>query len=884
MAEDGRPPAGAAGPAPGSSTGHTHPVGALFRGQYDHDEHAARPKHQLHGRKGGGFDVRHEKDETSLSLEGGIGAERTQSSRHEVVDPEGEVARAKEDRRSLKAGIVMEDGKLGVGASGRHRTETEADGAKRATERDGSVKLTDEGMEAEGSLTKEAEKGGLKRSFSSKGGVSLNVEARPIPGTLPLKYTVTTTLRASLSLGGGGGPEAELDKEGKKENAHERADALGRGEEAEEKDDEPKAGLSASVGVSGSAALSHTRVLSGAELDLYLDAAERAEAGNPASGEYPELGHLAKLNLLASEIGRGAGAGDAAAVVGGASSAAAMAPGESQSLVLRGKGELKGGGEVGGEALGVGVEGSASMSLSREVKVAAKNVEGRDVVEVTVRFLDETDSALGASGKLAGGGAGHERSRGKSDESAAVFLLDPKDPGYSDAYAKIVGAWTRAQLDAVAKDPELAAPVCDPAHRQRLVSRTVGTGDHEGRESSFDVHGVGLSLGKGSSGSHRTTEAAGGVTDTFSGEGSTESKLGVKKTPIVSAGNRTEVEATVGPDNEVSAEMTNERESKNLLSSLWDWLVSEDPSSGHSLERLERELKKAHTHLAEVKLSPDDVDVLVERAGDRDTWMKCARSPRILEPWLRLGAELVSPHPGAEWEKIDPVRAAALARAQALAAFMRNDPDATHDAVHFALARYGERVGDAGAAVIGEASEWPSSLARVRDTLERTEELLEHAGPADARTHAATLATIATAVQLNQDFDSPAVKASMLVRIDRLRAEAMERAGAGAGEGEAGEAETAMRARRIYHRQEADLFASVGALLAQPSSRSGSLRTAHALEQADMLHKSWPSPPSGDGDGDGPSAASGRDEPVGPDPDVGRLGELRHEFHAKYGG
>src|SRR5215470_4290067 len=262
-------------PAPHGAGQNPKGAAALFHGQYDgapahaHAAQAPAPAPAPEGPKpfavhrldDDGLSLGRGKKRDEVELHGAGGTERTSSasaavelgggarvaasreSRREDFDAEGKTVRAHEEKSSAKGGVVWEDGKLGVGASASKRKETSAGGVTRARERDVSASVTDEGVAVDGKLGKEIEKGGVKRTFSLGGGLGMDVDVKPIPGQVPLAYTVTTTLHAGLRLGGGAGAEDELDEEAHHLKSENKAERRLKGKGADEhKEEEPKMG------------------------------------------------------------------------------------------------------------------------------------------------------------------------------------------------------------------------------------------------------------------------------------------------------------------------------------------------------------------------------------------------------------------------------------------------------------------------------------------------------------------------------------------------------------------------------------------------------------------------------------------------------------------
>lgn len=636
---------------------------------------------------------------TSVKVGGGLMVEDTRKHEQSVGAPGQEIKSG--SGQTFGGGLVAKgDGEYGVGGS-MALEDTTAAGTTYMKE---SKQLTNEGYYAQSELGGKTTRGGGAGKPTVDGGVkvsvdrSFTVESRPVKGSDPPMTDLVVTIRAGGTFGANAGVKGE------------NADG--------------KLGASAEGAIGGSAALVFTHRLDPEEAEEYLGALDDVEAGQSPAGDHPELGLLARMQVVGDQLAEGDGA-NALAVVD-ATGARSLGSGDSVELTLTGtasaKGELGGspkGGDVGTGA-GLTVNGGASAEGSRKVKVSSVTDEdGRKLVELTVAFSSTTGWNAGAKGTYGAGTMGGSYATSATEGESVTFRLDPEAQDYDfDAiYDTIVRAATLSELRALEKDPAIGQ------HATKLVQSDAGS-EAVGGTAGLALGGVvtgELGLSNKQSHTNDLEIGPGGVGGAFTGANESKGSFSVNGVAVASATS--------------TAQATTQRKADSMSIELEEAESGSGPgaqgmpSVGDVLaDGPKKALEKALTDswsrvLKGTTLSDRDVRALFGRARDETLWSRCAEfaSPRVYLAWMGLAEDLVAPSSRPDLAEIDERGAAEVAQLQAIAVFVERHGEPAIDVLRNATHHWGQGVGEweQSGEDLGSTFEWPEGIVRQRDEFEK---------------------------------------------------------------------------------------------------------------------------------------------------------------------
>lgn len=674
---------------------------------------------------------------------------------------------------------LADDGTAMSTTSGSRQVERRhADGSTTTVGVSGSTSVGQDRVEGQADLRVQETEGGVTAGVTVSPSGKLRVQVSRIEGTNPPRFQLVVTLSAAVRARGTLGTS-------------EAGSTGGRGH--------------ASANAGGSLTFRHR--LSAEETRRYIREMHRADRGVEPEWGLPEFRALLR-SARATESGGDASLGDVVAATMGGSLAdmAELSEGDAVELTTEAGFEGGAGADAGSATEGVGVSASMGTQWQRKLSRTIIMVDGQRRVRIAVD-LEQTTTASGDA-RVAGGGAsagaGGTITRGTGE--GVTMVLDPTNPSHAAIYAAAVDVSDRAALRRLrASATRLGvlgarreSTTETDASRVRVAAGAVGiqTGDTSTYEESREVGPEGVS---GSAEGSRGQTAAlavgdtrvlhGGTTGTTRGSVDDEGRVEVDVEDTTTANDPARVARRV-------ARQAAERAEDGELG-----------AASQALAGLRSVLSEEFTHVRGIRLT--ELDTLTQRAGHARNWSR-ARAPRpdrdFILAWRALAGRIRHPAVRADERNVDPDVARKLAIVRALANFTRQwGTDATAS-LRNVMRRWGRRISTDDD--IGEAYEWPSSLAasrtqfgRVRSQVRELDRRLRSMDASGRRRHCRALAKRLQDIQraINDhagDFDDAAVRTEMLDRIDgmittiqrRRRAEETRRA-AGGGEREADDRE-----------------------------------------------------------------------------------------------
>lgn len=663
------------------------------------------------------------------------------------------------------AGAIVSEDETGGRFGRTRRSETTAHGVTTARESSTAVELTDRrvgGSHTRGGEIRDGDTRGTAR-VSADGSFAIDVE--PIDdGSGRFRLTFT------IHVGAGG--------------------RLGATHEAESGD---RGSFSIEGRASARGDLVTSRIISEADAQQYLQAADRADRGEQVS-DPPEFGRLARLRAA----GEGADALlRSTAILGGANAASSMTNGESITLDT----EVGVGGDVslGGTAEGmvggsVGVGGDARWR--RTVQIERTTIAGLPRVRLTVTYQDQTEAHVTASASLADVGAARVRgARERGDTDSVQFVLDPDGPEYGTRYAAIVGTMDRTQLRALER--EYASDV--------RASRHASTGAEELEYEGGPTSSAGVGM------RDRTTRGD-DVTTTMDAdgnpigleadiEGGTESDLRIRAGDhnIDVMGHTESAHGTVDLEHGTRVDIEARDDHSDPLAVIADGAdaFSEADARGrvalvvaHTPAEHLRNALQQFSHTWGYHLDGSDLEAMGRRAGDAAGWSACCIVPNldVRNAWSALRAALARARPDEAQAEIDRAAAMDIARLRALSTWMQQAQGDGAECIERVLRRWGESsTHEVSDDRLGAGYEWPVSLrheheryttlvtqaAAIRDRFERA--LARPDGNTEAHEHYGEvtrgLTTVLLAVRASTDFTSESRRSEMMREIEQHSAE-----------------------------------------------------------------------------------------------------------------
>jgi len=623
----------------------------------------------------------HKKTSTSsISLKGGPAVGHVRKDEEKRLD-------GSEDSKSNGGSLQMTGGKLvATGTTGSRSKDANG----KVVERDASVSFDGDGAKASASRSDGIEKDHFEAKVTTSANGNFTVTAVPVKGPPP-GVKLTTTISGGAALKGA--------TKVKKNGGAEREGAW--------KDGAGKASAGGHIGGGVSATYTHTRMLSVAEAQSYLNSVDSIDKGGQASGSAPELTTWAKMKA----IGDNGGAEKLAAVMGGSDSARSMRDGDAVSMEL--SGHIEGGvdSSLSGSGVNLGAGLSGKASRTRKVTVA----RGKDnVVKVTVNFSSASESTLSGSGGAGSASSTVSKTDGSSKGRGVSFTLNTEDPSYDSKYSRILGTMTESGLQGLQK--ELAKDVTGRSFAKGKKSAIAGTGD-------VGIGGIGI--GQSNETNEEVQLEGKDASGEFTGKGGQNASLNVGGVKVLGSDDEASVSAKVSKDGNVSVDIKQAHTENGLGVPDGMALPDDLESLGEQallLTQLGEKVQKAETSLRGYRLSGQALTSLVGRAGDHGNWVQCAAlHPKSIGSWMTLRGALLSPRSDPEWAKVDPEQAARLARARALAEFAGATGTDGAQVIENALRHWGEGTfgGEAGVA-LGLGYEWPADIAKHKPTFDAT--------------------------------------------------------------------------------------------------------------------------------------------------------------------
>ncbi|MFK7928019.1 MAG: hypothetical protein AB8H79_07505 [Myxococcota bacterium] len=683
-----------------------------------------------------GTDSTHTIDKSTTTLD-----LKNKSLGHEVsIDEKG--PGKKERKESVSGDVAFKDGKL-VGSaktSERHRSESGAFKEKSSTT---SVDKDGISHNAESSAGQEGDHFSNKTKVSRSG--AFKVVVNTLPGDPPT-YSLTTT----ISLGGRLGGEASGSRRGE----------AGRENSFTDGDKDAKAGLNASGGLSAN--YTRTRTLTAEEAKSYLASVDAVDAGGAPSSNLPEFGAWAKLKAAAEQNDSGA---ELASAVGSAGGSKEMRPGESLSLELGA--DVEGGANASVD--GVGATVSGKLAWKRTVSIARG---AGDEVVVTVSRVDESGSTVGATASSGHASGGASRTSAASKGEAVKIRLSTKDPSYDSKFDAITGAMSLGQVRELKK-----------RYQADLIAFERTNSESSQDQGNVDLPGVSFKVGDKSAYQDKVSvDKDGGASGSFTGSAGSNADLEVGGLKATGSERSTSITAEVDAGGDTSVDIENKEVERSLTAV--DPKLEGDVGDLDKLAKLKTAVQKAETRLSGYRLSTSDLDALVERAGNRVLWEKCANSSAY-GAWMGLASGLRSPKADPEWSQIDADQARRLARAKALAKFAQaTGPDGAK-CLDNALRHWGEGSYSLEQEDLGEGYEWPPSIqakkatytqarkdvdgfqARFDGWLDLPDGLAREIDAMESLSH--TLTGLQQAIEGANDYADPALRAELLQALSTAR-------------------------------------------------------------------------------------------------------------------
>jgi hypothetical protein len=686
---------------------------------------------------------------------------------------------------AISGGLIVAANETGLRLGGTGRSEQETNGTTTQSETSGALEITDRRVGASRTHERQLRRGSGTASARASADGSFSIDVQPIADGSG-QYRLTFTIH--IGVGG----RSELS----------RRPESGDGWRA-----------SGSVTGTGRGDLVTTQVVSEAEAQRYLEAADRAERGEAVSNP-PEFSRLGRLRAA----GQGADALlRSGAMVGSSSSAAAMADGE--SIVLDMEVGVAGNASVGGTRSGVsgGVEvgGSGSVEVGgaanwrRTLQVEHITLAGRPRIRLTVTYHD--DSELHAGGSLAVAGmaarARHQQESGTTD--SVQFVVDPAAADYSDRYHAIVATTDRTQLRALAA--QYAQDVTRVRHADTAAHETeyqVGRpnamiGPRTRTTSSNDV-----TIVNNGEGNPLSLEA------TIEGGSDSDVRVRAGDHNIDVLGHSDTVRGELDPDRGMRVDVEASEQHIDPMAAITDGsrAMAEADGRGRAALVLARtptehllNALREFNNVSGYHLSEADLERMSERAGDVENWGHCCSvpDPDVLDAWRRLRGALAQPRPDAVEARVDRTAAINLARVRALSTWMQSSNGHGLECITRVLRRWAESAThEVSAERLGSGYEWPVSLRdalsiwsgpvttqRPTTLLARTEfhsmqrryesALARPLGATEVATFHHSLLTdfdiVLAQVRSNTDFTSEARRSELLLEISQRRADILVR-------------------------------------------------------------------------------------------------------------
>ncbi|HVK78951.1 MAG TPA: DUF4157 domain-containing protein [Kofleriaceae bacterium] len=705
---------------------------------------------------------------TRVVIDEGVQGSRRRERRHVLTDGAG-VEHEDVQVRERRGGIVADENGWGVtGGTTRRDSQRHGDDEEDSVERRRDLTIRENGVSGATATDRDFRRGartfGTRTSVDGSFTIDIEQQNRETPPTYRLVFTIHVGVAGRVQGQHGGG-----DRRGVRAGGH--------------------------VGGSASADLVLRRTLTAEEAEQYWSEAQRAERqGAAARSALPEFERLARIRAGIDNADQLANAG---AIAGSPDAARQMDDGEESELTIRGG--FTAGGNLGHRGAGhdVGVEGEIAEGWLRRVLVSRTTVGGQPRVRITVTYERDESWHVGGQAGVGGGGptVGVRRGGSSGDGESVRFTLDPGATGFDQQYATIVRTTGRDELRALADDPAYQAAV-DYTER----TEEDGSSGHE-----QIAQGAGVRVARTGHYDERVRRGRDGA---LSGEanGSQDTSLDLRNgdTVLASGGGEGSAHVVVERDGQMDVTLEEREHASDPLRTGRAGAAAMRGASGeerarHVLgaspgERLRQLLSTEYSTLRGFLLDEGDLETVVARAGDRARWDQCASSPRMLDAWHRLRAQLRNPHIDPEEAAIDEAVARRLAIARHLARFFQAQGEPGHEAMHNVLRNWGA-AGVAGVALdsrdeqLGSEFEWPHALrsrqgsyesirAEVRD-LERaaagqatqgdTSDSSEDQRYARALHLHEQLTAIYTAVAGSSDFANEGARASLLHHIDEYR-------------------------------------------------------------------------------------------------------------------
>lgn len=674
---------------------------------------------------------------SSLKVNGG-GVTRSDTVSHTNTDGSGQT-------RSSTRAIERGDGKLGSARTSANE-ETDADGhttSREATNKAGIIAGSD-GMGAYAERERKVEHtraNGLK--VGAVGGLDGNVvcDVARVEGTDT--YQITVSVRLGGKAGGSGGFE--------------------------------RGGAKGGADVSGEAAVTMkvTKTLDAEAAAAYVERVKAANKGSEGGGDR-------ELAIIATGVSQGWGAAramydGAKAVSGDAAALDAMAEGDKIELGTEHKGGISG--NAGAGALGLGVSGGLESGSSTETSFEKK---AGGVIEAKKTVTDTDSGKLGASAEIGIVKGGLSFSSTDKHAFGATFELSPEDPNYALVQKELAACKSQQDLvDFAARWPHAVKDTTTTSGRSSTQGGNIGVGPAK----------AAIAFGAGYEESVTEDRDGKATARTMKGDNSGSLELGVGPLKLA-AGSKESAVAKVGADGKASLDVSETRtdtDTDKLLASLPG--MGDKKADGDAPGLLTKlaggGATKADTttkHTEGVSVGDADLQTLAAAAQDERAWMSRCPSPRLRADWARAGAELRAS--GGDTTKV----------ARALSRFVGKDGHGRDEVVSAALRGPGGTGG-------GARYELPASLAKLKPTwdslvvgdpcaeIDRAEvgakakegDKADAKGPKDPIVAAAqgVLSTLdvvqAALLSAREQFESAAIHAEMLARVQARKGEVQAR-------------------------------------------------------------------------------------------------------------
>jgi len=696
----------------------------------------------------------------STSFTASDGLRRTDRQTESRSVTEGDLTASSETTRQRDTGAVYDDTYgIGLTRGGSSSTETRVGNQTTTTERSGRITVHDRRVAAEGSAGGSVRRGRLEARTQVSGDGSFTIELQPQNNEDPPYYLLTFTIHVGAGGEVGGGRRREGEN--------------GTGDGV---------GASATARASGSADVSTTRRLSAEEAEEYLGATARYDRGEQVRN-LPEFGRIDRLRAAWDNRDS---MGQVTAALGDSGAARDMSVGEGAELTL--EGTVGASGELSAQRGGVGatVDGSASRTWRRQVRVTRiRDEQGRDRVEIHVEFTDTSSTSVGGSVQVEAGGGGHVRS-GSEEGEAITVRLNPEAANYDQLYQQVIGAGDPAALRQLAESPEV---------RSSIHERESTEEESEGWDASVSGGPLGGSISEGRR--HReevTVDENGRETHTLEGEHQAGLGLEVGGVDVVDWDQNDTATAEVDQDG-VELDLQQDEAETDIAHSVGETArriggrsVVENAAAATTatpLEHLQSVVEAQFHTLRGYQLSPEDVEQLVGRAAQRRPWGRCCSYYRIYDAWVALGRTLATNRAVPEEPRARLERNLRVARA--LVGWVENNGDRGRRCIETAMRHFGAtHHRDSTAARLGSQYEWPPSLSSQRSRYERVTERLddinEHVDRALREGNASTvermfrrleadLGRVRRAVESSTDIESEAARTEMLGQFEEKHTE-----------------------------------------------------------------------------------------------------------------